>query len=49
MKVRQYSENLQYRNDPKFSEIQLWANNVYPDQTAPEQLLLKEQSYLGPH
>ena len=25
-----------YRNDPKFSDRQVWANSVDPDQTAPE-------------
>ena len=25
-----------YRNDPKFSDIQVWANSVDPDQTVPE-------------
>ena len=24
-----------YRNDPKFSDRQVWANSVDPDQTAP--------------
>ena len=24
-----------YRNDPKFSDGQVWANSVDPDQTAP--------------
>ena len=25
----------QYRNDPKFSDRQVWANSADPDQTAP--------------
>ena len=29
-----------YHDDPKFSDSQVWANNVGPDQTAPDQ---------GPH
>ena len=29
---RQY---LAYRNDPKFSDKQVWANSADPDQTAP--------------
>ena len=24
-----------YRNDPKFSDLQFWANSADPDQTAP--------------
>ena len=28
-------ENDKYRNDPKFSDRQAWANSVDPDQTAP--------------
>ena len=26
---------LKYRNDPKFSDRQVWANSADPDQTAP--------------
>ena len=33
-----------YRNDPKFSDRQVWANSADPDQTAP-----KEQSDQGLH
>ena len=25
----------EYRNDPKLSDIQVWANSADPDQTAP--------------
>ena len=28
-------EDSNYRNDPKFLDKQVWANSVYPDQTAP--------------
>ena len=28
-------ENLAYRNVPKFSDRQIWANSADPDQTAP--------------
>ena len=35
---------LHYRNDPKFSDTQIWANSADPDQTAPE-----EQSDQGLH
>ena len=34
-----------YRNDPKFSDSQLWANSANPDKTAP----LEEQSDQGLH
>ena len=27
--------NTMYRNDPKFSDRQAWANSADPDQTAP--------------
>ena len=27
---------MKYRNDPKFSNSQVWANSVVPDQIAPE-------------
>ena len=37
-----------YRNDPKFSDKQVWANSADPDQTAPL-LLLEEQSDQGLH
>ena len=29
------SANSYYRNDPKFSDRQVWANSADPDQTAP--------------
>ena len=39
-----------YRNDPKFSDRQVWANSVDPDQIARVYTVcLKEQSYLGLH
>ena len=28
-----YSKNINYRNDPKFSDRQVWANRADPDQT----------------
>ena len=28
---------MKYRNDPKFSDRQVWANSIVPDQTASEQ------------
>ena len=28
---------IRYRNDPKFSDRQVWANSADPDQTAPDQ------------
>ena len=37
-----------YRNDPKFSNRQVWTNSVDPDQTAPLGLLL-QQSDQGLH
>ena len=37
-----------YSNDPKFSDRQVWANSVGPDQTAPEGAW-KEQSDQGLH
>ena len=40
---------LKYCNDPKFSDRQVWANSVNPDQTALNQTLLEEESDLGPH
>ena len=30
--------NSYYRNDPKFSDRQVWANSVDPDQTADQRL-----------
>ena len=27
--------NIRYRNDPKFSDRQVWANSADPEQTAP--------------
>ena len=37
-----------YHKDPKFSDRQVWANSVDPDQTAPL-LLLEEQFDVGLH
>ena len=31
-----WMNNGSYRNDPKFSDSQVWANNADPDQTAPD-------------
>ena len=33
------SSNIRYRNDPKFSDRQVWANSADPDQTAPSKLI----------
>ena len=30
-------QTFDYHNDPKFSDIQVWANNADPDQTAPRE------------
>ena len=32
---KNYLKVLVYRNDPKFSDRQFWANSADPDQTAP--------------
>ena len=33
--MRLYSYSILYGKDPKFSDRQVWANSVDPDQTAP--------------
>ena len=33
--TKKITEELLYRNDPKFSDRYAWANSVDPDQTAP--------------
>ena len=42
-------QNVQNLNDPKFSALQVWANFVDPDQTAPERAVgsVQELSDLG--
>ena len=32
---KKYQKLQTYRNDPKFSDRQVWANSADPDQTAP--------------
>ena len=42
MNIQAIIKNSKYRNDPKFSDRQAWANSADPDQTAPRGL--EEQS-----
>ena len=40
-----WDNNVDYRNDPKFSDRQAWANSVDPDQTAPRLFAISSASF----